>query len=72
MWNGAVFIPLIDDSDTMEPGRPRDFSSAATAWLMKNMVSRFAVNNARQSSRLTLVAGIQVCGAAPPAMLTSP
>ena len=39
---------------------------------MKNAVSRFAVNNARQSSRLTRVEGIHVEGSAPPATLTSP
>ncbi len=39
---------------------------------MKNMVSRFAVNNSRQSARDTRVAGIHVDGAAPPATLTSP
>ena len=72
MWNGAVFIPLIDDTDTIDPGRPRARSSAATAWLMKNAVSRFAANSARQSSRVTRVDGIHVAGAAPPAMLTSP
>ena len=39
---------------------------------MKNAVSRFAVNSARQSSRVTRVDGIQVDGSAPPATFTSP
>jgi hypothetical protein len=39
---------------------------------MKNAVSRFAANSARQSCRVTRVDGIQVAGAAPPAMLTNP
>ena len=51
MWNGAVFIPLIDEIDTIEPGLPLARISAATAWLMKNVVSRFAVNRSRQSER---------------------
>ena len=72
MWNGAVFMPLIDEIDTIDPGLPCCRISAATAWLMKNAVSRFAVNNARQSSRVTRVEGIHVDGAAPPAMLTRP
>src|SRR5580704_10206310 len=72
MWNGAVFMPLIDEIETIDPGRPCDLSSAATAWLMKNIVSRFWANNARQSALLTRVDGIQVGGAAPPATLTSP
>ena len=67
-----MFIPLIDEIDTMEPGPPVDLISAATAWLMKNIVSRLAANNARQSPRLTRVAGIHVDGAAPPATLTNP
>ncbi len=45
MWNGALFIPLIEDTDTIEPGSPAARISAATAWLMKNIVSRLAVNN---------------------------
>ena len=72
MWNGAVFMPLIEEIETIEPGRPCAFNSAATAWLMKNIVSRFWVNSARQSARLTRVDGIQVEGAAPPATFTSP
>jgi hypothetical protein len=39
---------------------------------MKNVVSRFAANSARQSSRVTRVEGIHVAGAAPPATLTRP
>jgi hypothetical protein len=31
MWKGAVFIPLIDEIETMEPGRFAARSSAATA-----------------------------------------
>jgi hypothetical protein len=65
-------MPLIDEIETIDPGFRFRRISAATAWLMKNVVSRFAVNNARQSSRLTRVAGIQVDGSAPPATLTSP
>jgi hypothetical protein len=72
MWNGAVFIPLIEEIDTIDPGLPCLRISAATAWLMKKAVSRFAANNARQSSRVTLVEGIHVDGSAPPATLTSP
>src|SRR5882757_7099029 len=72
MWKGAVFMPLIDEIDTIEPGFCLLRISAATAWLMKNAVSRFATNSSRQSVRLTRVEGIQVAGAAPPAMLTSP
>ena len=72
MWNGAVFMPLIDEIETIDPGLRCRQISAATAWLMKNAVSRFAVNSARQSSRVTRVDGIQVAGAAPPATLTSP
>ena len=72
MWNGAVFMPLIDEIDTIDPALPCDRISAATAWLMKNAVSRFAVNSSRQSSRVTRVEGIHVDGAAPPAMFTSP
>src|SRR6478752_6349119 len=72
MWNGAVFIPLIDEIDTIDPGFPCATISAATAWLMKKVVSRFWVNSARQSDRATRVDGIQVVGAAPPAMLTRP
>ena len=67
-----MFIPLIDETDTMEPGSRCARSSAATAWLMKNMVSRFWVNSSRQSDRVTRVDGIQVAGAAPPAMFTRP
>ena len=52
MWNGAVFIPLIDETDTIDPGSRCACSSAATAWLMKNMVSRFWVNSSRQSDRV--------------------
>lgn len=62
----------MEEIDTIDPPRPRDCSSAATAWLMKNIVSRFWVNSARQSARVTRVDGIQVDGAAPPATLTSP
>src|SRR3954464_10727756 len=72
MWNGAVFIPLIDEIDTIDPGLRWLRISAATAWLMKNAVSRFAGNNARQSSRFTRVEGIQVDGSAPPATFTRP
>ena len=72
MWNGAVFMPLIDEIETIDPGFRFLLISAATAWLMKNMVSRFAVNNARQSYRVTRVDGIQVDGAAPPATFTNP
>ena len=72
MWNGAVFMPLIDEIETIDPGCRFRLISAATAWLMKNAVSRFAVNSARQSSRVTRVDGIQVDGSAPPATLTSP
>jgi hypothetical protein len=39
---------------------------------MKNIVSRFCSNSARQSARVTRSARIQVCGAAPPATLASP
>ena len=53
MWNGAVFMPLIDEIETIDPGFRFRLISAATAWLMKNVVSRFAVNSARQSSRVT-------------------
>ena len=60
MWNGAVFIPLIDEIDTIEPGLAGGPISAATAWLMKNIVSRLAANNSRQSVRLTRVEGIHV------------
>ena len=63
---------LIDEMDTREPGSPLFRISAATAWLMKKAVSRFAANSARQSSRVTRVDGIQVAGAAPPATLTRP
>src|SRR5689334_14673692 len=72
MWNGAVFMPLIEEIDTMDPGLRWRRISAATAWLMKNAVSRFAVNNARQSSRVTRVDGIHVDGSAPPATFTNP
>src|SRR6059058_4656618 len=72
MWNGAVLIPLIEDNETMDPGLPCLRISATTAWLMKNAVSRFAANNARQSARLTRVEGIHVDGSAPPATLTKP
>jgi hypothetical protein len=34
-------MPLIEEIETIEPGRRRALSSAATAWLMKNIVSRF-------------------------------
>ena len=62
MWNGAVFMPLIEEIETIDPDGRCDFSSAATAWLMKNIVSRFWVNSARQSVRVTRVDGIQVDG----------
>ena len=45
MWNGAVFIPLIEEIDTIDPAAAARCSSAATAWLMKNVVSRFWVNS---------------------------
>ena len=73
MWNGAVFMPLIEEIETIEPGRRCALSSAATAWLMKNIVSRFCGEQrapvgpgdpGRTASRST--------GAAPPATLTSP
>jgi hypothetical protein len=54
MWNGAVFIPLIDEIETIDPGRPRAFSPAATAWLMKNIASRFWVSSTRKSVQLTV------------------
>ena len=57
----------MEETDTIEPGRCLSLSSAATAWLMKNAVSRLWANRSRQSSRLTRVDGIQVSGAAPPA-----
>ena len=44
MWKGAVFIPLIEETETIDPGFRAARSSAATAWLMKNIVSRFWVN----------------------------
>src|SRR3954447_22601292 len=72
MWNGAVFMPLIDDIDTIDPGLPSARSSAATAWLVKNAVSRFAGKRSRQSDRVTRVDGIQGDGAAPPATFTRP
>jgi hypothetical protein len=72
MWNGAVFMPLIEDTETIDPFSLSLRSSLLTAWLMKNAVSRFATNSSRQSDRLTRVEGIHVAGAAPPAMLTSP
>ncbi len=72
MWNGAVFMPLIEEIDTIDPGSCCATSSAATAWLMKNAVSRLAVKISRQSLRVTRVDGIQVDGAAPPATLTRP
>src|SRR5262245_21336743 len=72
MWKGAVFMPLIEDTETIDPGLPCSRISRATAWLMKNAVSRFLVNNSRQSSRVTRVEGIHVDGSAPPATLTSP
>ena len=67
-----MFMPLIEEIDTIDPGRLCALSSAATAWLMKNAVSRFWVNRSRQSPRVTRVDGIQVSGAAPPATLTRP
>lgn len=72
MWNGAVFIPLIEEIETIEPGRRCASSSAATARLMKNAVSRLCAKISRQSERATRVEAIQVDGAAPPATLTSP
>nr|WP_282190161.1 hypothetical protein [Streptomyces sp. S1D4-11] len=57
-------MPLMEEIETIDPGRPCDVSSAATAWLMKNIVSRFWVNSARQSARVTRVERIQVEGAA--------
>jgi hypothetical protein len=59
MWNGAVFIPLIEEIDTIDPWRFCVLNSAATAWLMKNAVSRLWVNRSRQSPRVTRVDGIQ-------------
>ncbi len=72
MWNGAVFMPLIEETETIDPVSPSARNSRLTAWLMKNAVSRFAANRARQSSRVTRVDGIHVDGAAPPAMFTRP
>src|SRR5208283_5137211 len=66
MWNGAVFMPLIEEIETIEPGLPWFLSSAATAWLMKKVVSRFAANSSRQSFLLTRVDGIQVDDRADP------
>src|SRR5271165_4621479 len=65
MWNGAVFMPLIEEIETIEPGLPWFLSSAATAWLMKKVVSRFAANSSRQSFLLTRVDGIQVAVGVP-------
>ena len=72
MCSGAVFMPLIEETDTIDPGRPLTRNCSATAWLMKNIVSRLAANSSRQSERDTRVEGIQVDGAAPPATLTNP
>src|SRR5258708_6976170 len=72
MLNGALFMPLIEDNEMIDPLRRSLRRSLVIGWLMKNAVSRFATNSSRQSDRLTRVEGIHVAGAAPPAMLTSP
>lgn len=65
-------MPLIEEIDTIDPGCRWATSSLATAWLMKNAVSRLSVKILRQSLRVTRVDGIHVDGCAPPATLTSP
>src|SRR5258705_8208671 len=72
MWNGAVFMPLIEDNEMIDPFSRSLRSSLLTAWVMKDAVLGFATNSSRQADRLTRVEGIHVAGAAPPAMLTSP
>ena len=63
MWNGAVFIPLIEEIDTIDPGVPLRFQFRGDGLAHEERGLQVRVNRSRQSLRVTRVDGIQVAGA---------